>query len=59
MGAKADAERYGFAFDARYVVNAPWPPILWPNIDTRVRSCIGDSAKVARKKYPNSRWEGQ
>jgi hypothetical protein len=59
IGAKADAERYCFAFDARYVVNAPWPPMLWPNMDTRARSCIADSAQVARKKCPSSRWVGQ
>lgn len=39
MGAKADAERYCLVLDARYVQSAPWPPILWPKMDTRVRSC--------------------
>jgi len=38
MGAKADTERYCLAFDARYVHNAPWPPMLWPKIDMRVIS---------------------
>jgi len=55
IGAKADTERYCFAFDARYVVNAPWPPMLWPNIDIRVRSCTVDSADAARNKCQSSR----
>jgi len=38
IGANPDAERYSFAFDARYVHNAPWPPMLCPNIDIRLRS---------------------
>ncbi len=40
IGANPDAERYSFAFDARYVHNAPWPPMLCPNIDIRLRSYI-------------------
>lgn len=60
IGAKADAERYCFALDARYVVNAPWPPMLWPNMDMRVRSCTAGSAKVARGTNDRvSRWVDQ
>ncbi len=49
MGAKADAERYCLVLDARYVHSAPWPPILWPKMDTRVRSCTADSARMGKE----------
>src|SRR6266404_4043348 len=55
MGAKADTERYCLVLDARYVHSAPWPPILWPKMDTRERSCAADSARVD-KGCQCSRW---
>jgi hypothetical protein len=59
IGANADAERYSLAFDARYVHNAPWPPMLWPNIDIRLRSYTSSSAWVGRNKCQSSQWVGR